>query len=168
MQLKQIDKARYSTHFKWVFVGVILLMLGVSLSVSTLLIQLFTDGQGSHLVLNVVGVVVAALVVGGVFRRYRKDAFLYEVMYVWDLKQMLNRIYRKQRVLKAAMAEGDRRAMVIMNFSYQGSKQLYELDNNTITMEELDKAIAELATLQQQYAVTLSLDEFDVALLDAY
>ena len=168
MQLKQIDKQRYSKHFKLVFIGVIMIMLVISLATSTLLIQLFTDGEGNHFVLNVAGIVVAALVVGVLFRRYRKHEFLYEVMYVWDLKQSLNRIYRKQKKVKDAMAGGDRNAMVIMNFSYQGSKQLYELDNNTITMEELNKAIADLDSLQQQFGVSVSLEEYKPEQLARY
>lgn len=168
MQLQQIDKERYSKHFKLVFVGVVALLLAVALPTSTLLIYLFTDGEGSHFWLNLFGVVVAALVTGSVLRRYRQHSFMYEVMYVWDLKQLLNKIYRKQSKLKAAMADGDTDAMQIMNFSYQGSRQLWELDNNTLTMEELNRAVEELDVLAARYQVSLDLEKFSPELLENF
>ena len=60
-----------------------------------------------------------------------------EVVYVWDLKQQLNKIRRKQRKIEAAIENNDKDAMIIMNFMLHGSKQLYELDDNTITMDDL-------------------------------
>ncbi|WP_261844756.1 DUF3087 domain-containing protein [Aliamphritea ceti] len=168
MQLQEIDKERYSKHYKIVFVAVAVVLLVVSLTVSTVLIQVFTDGDGSHFWLNLSGVAVAALVVGSLLRRYRRDVFMFEVMYVWDLKQMLNKIYRKQAKIKAAMAEGNADAMQIMNFSYQGSKQLYLLDNNTLTMEELNKSMTELDALAEDFRITLALEQFNPAMLEAF
>lgn len=168
MQLQDINKERYSKHFKLVFVMVAVVLLVVSLSVSTVLIQLFTDGEGSHFWLNLFGVAVAALVTGSLLRRYRSHEFMFEVMYVWDLKQVLNKIYRKQKQLKEAMAEGNTDAMQIMNFSYQGSKQLYQLDNNTLTMDELNKAITELDELAARYNVELNLDKFSPDMLESF
>ena len=168
MQLQEIDKERYSKHYKMVFVAVAVVLLAVSLTVSSALIFAFTDGDGSHFWLNLSGVAVAALVVGSLLRRYRRDAFMFEVIYVWDLKKMLNKIYRKQAKIKAAMAEGNADAMQIMNFNYQGSKPLYLLDNNTLTMEELNKSIADLDTLAEDFRITLELWRFNPAMLEAF
>ncbi len=168
MQLQEIDKARYSKHFKMVFVAVAVVLLVISLAVSTLLIAFLTDGQGSHFWLNLAGVGVAGLITGSLLRHYRQHPFMFEVMYVWDLKQVLNKIYRKQKQIKAAMAEGNTDAMQIMNFSYQGSKQLYLLDNNTLTMDELNKSITELDALAEDYRVALDTERFNPAMLDAF
>ncbi|WP_432473132.1 DUF3087 family protein [Amphritea sp. HPY] len=168
MQLQEIDKERYSKHFKQTFIGVVLVLLLIAVPVSTLLIQLFGDSDGSNTLLNLAGVVVAAFVVGALFRKYRTHQFLHEVMYVWDLKQVLNKIYRKQKQIKQAMTEGDRVAMLIMNYSYQGSKQLYNLDNNTITMDELNRDMVALDKLLDEYGYQVTLEEFDVELLQGY
>ncbi len=111
---------------------------------------------------------VAALVTGSLLRHYRQHPFMYEVMYVWDLKQVLNKIYRKQKQVKAAMAEGNADAMQIMYFSYQGSRQLYLLDNNTLTMDELNKSAAELDALAESFNVSLDTARFSPAMLDAF
>ena len=167
MQLQQIDKQRYSKHYKQVFIGVVILMMAIALPVSSGLIYLL-GSEESNFWLNVAGVVVAAFVVVQLFRRYRNHEYLFEVLYVWDLKQMLNKIYRKQKAIKAAMAEGDRDAMVIMNWSYKGSKQLYTLDNNTITMEELNSAMSDLDKLIEQYDYSVTLEDFSPELLEKY
>jgi len=168
MQLKEIDKERYSKHFKQLFIGVVLLMLIVGVGSGQLLILLFTDGEGTHTLLNAIGVLIAALITGSLLRRYKEHPFMYELLYVWELKQQLNKIYRKQKAIKAAMEEGDRDAMVIMNFSYQGSKQLYHLDNNTLTMEELNRSIVELEKLLEQYQYQITLEEYRQELLERF
>lgn len=168
MQLKEIDKARYSKHFKQMFVGVCLVMLTIALLSSQVLIALIGGEDGSNFWLNLIGVVIAAFVTGSLIRSYKNHPWMYELIYVWELKQQLNRIYRKQKAIKAAMEEGDRDAMVIMNFSYQGSKQLYTLDDNTITMDELNRSIEALDILCARYQITLSLDEYKEELLEKY
>jgi len=167
MQLHDIDKERYSKHYKQIFIGVIVILMVVALSVSTLLIHFIGDEDGNFL-LNLVGVVVGAFIVGGLFRKYREHDYLREVIYVWDLKQMLNKIYRKQKQIKQAMTEGDRTAMVIMNWSYHGSRQLYHLDNNTITMEELNREMVNLDKLLEQHGYEIELNEFNETLLSGY
>ncbi|MBY4678043.1 DUF3087 domain-containing protein [Marinobacterium arenosum] len=168
MQLQQIDKDTYSKHYKLLFIGVAGLMLAVALGSSTLMIQLFTDGEGSHFWLNLAGVVIAALATGSILRRYRHHPFMHELLYVWQLKQQLNKIYRKQKAIKSAVEAGDRDAMVIMHFNYQGSRQLYLLDNNTLTLEELDRSIAELDATLQRHGIEVSLEEYRPELLDKF
>lgn len=168
MQLKEIDKERYSKHFKQMFIGVSVLMLIIAVGSSQLMIELIGGEEGSNFWLNLAGVVIAAFITGSLIRRYKNHPWMYELIYVWELKQQLNRIYRKQKAVKAAMQDGNHDAMVIMNFSYQGSKQLYHLDNNTITMDELNAAIRELDSLKEQHNVELSLDDYNPSLLDQF
>jgi len=168
MQLKEIDKARYSKHFKQMFVGVCVLMLTIALLSSQLLIALMGGEEGSNFWLNLIGVVIAAVVTGSLIRSYKDHPWMYELIYVWQLKQQLNLIYRKQKAIKAAMEEGDREAMVIMNFSYHGSRQLYQLDDNTITMEELNRSMDELDQLLARYQLEISLEEYRSELLERF
>ena len=89
-----------------------------------------------------------------------------EVVYVWNLKQALNKISRQLGKIKPRMESGEVNALVVMNFYYQGSKQLYTLDNNTITMEELNANIRHLEGLLDEREISVSLDQFSLTLLD--
>ncbi len=168
MQLKQINKERYAKHYKQIMIGVVILLAVIALSVSTLLIQLVGNPDGSNFWFNVTGVVAGAVVVVSLLQRYREHEYMYEVIYVWDLKQMLNKIYRKQKKIKAAIETGDRDAMVIMNWSYNGSEQLYNLDNNTITMEDLHRSMRELEQTIENHGFTVSTEDFRPEMLDKY
>lgn len=165
MQLKNIDKQRYSKHYRITFWAVVAIMLAVSLSSSSLLIHFFGSAEGGNFWLNVAGVIIAALVVASMFRSYRRHPFMAEVMYVWQLKQALNRIYRKQRKIEPHMQAGDETALIVMNFYYQASKQLYELDNNTITMDDLVRRMNALTDLLEQHEVTVTVEQYDPEML---
>jgi tRNA/tmRNA/rRNA uracil-C5-methylase (TrmA/RlmC/RlmD family) len=84
------------------------------------------------------------------------------------LKQTLNKIYRQQAKITPRMQNGEAKALLVMNFYYQGSKQLYQLDNNTITMEELNQKIQDLDALLEKHQVSVSLEEFNVQLLSDF
>ena len=116
MKLRTIDKNRYSKHYKIVFGAIVLALIVFSLSTSALLIRVFSTPDASNFVLNLAGVVVAALLVSYGVYRFRHHPFMDEVVYVWNLKQQLNRIYRKQRKIEPLIDEQNLDAMVIMNY----------------------------------------------------
>ena len=166
MKLIDIDKARYSAHFKWVFAGIVAALVVISIGTSALLIPVFgTPGQ-SNFWLNLAGVVVAAVVVAIVLVRLRSHPFMKEVVYIWDLKQMLNLIYRKQGKLEAAVESGDPDALIVMNFFYRGSKQLYEMDDNLVTMDALIDKIRLHDKRLAAAGLSTDTDNFDPAMLD--
>ena len=168
MQLREIDKTRYRKHLKVVFAGMVVVLIIIALSTSTLLIYLFSNPDDSHFMLNLAGVVIAAFCVGFVLTKLRQHSFMSEVVYVWDLKQQLNRIHRKQCKIEAASDEGDHNAMIIMNYLYRGSKQLYLLDDNTITMEDLDIKIQVLDSRMESAGLSVSTDLYDPSMLDRF
>lgn len=168
MQLKQINKERYAKHYKYLMIGIVIVLAVIALSISTILIQLFGNAEGGNFWLNVTGVVISAIIVISLLKKNSDHEFMYEVLYVWNLKQMLNQIYRKQRKVKAAIETGDHDAMVIMNWSYNGSEQLYNLDNNTITMEDLHRSMRELEKTIEQHGFSISTEDFKPEMLDKY
>ncbi|WP_417222267.1 DUF3087 family protein [Amphritea sp.] len=168
MQLKEINKERYSKHYKQIMIGVVIILAVIALAVSSLLIQVMGNADGNNFWLNVAGVVIGGIVVVALLRHHRDHEYMHEVSYVWDLKQMLNKIYRKQKKLKEAVEAGDRDAMVIMHWSYNGSEQLYNLDNNTLTMEELHKSMRELQLTMEKYGVNVTNDDFRPEMLDKF
>ena len=168
MQLREIDKTRYRNHLKVVFAGMAAVLIIIAISTSALLINLFSTPEASHFMYNLAGVVIAAFFVGFVLTKLRQHPFMYEVVYVWDLKQQLNRISRKQRKIEAAAGEGEHDAMIIMNYLYRGSKQLYLLDDNTITMEDLAVKIQVLGSRMEAAGLSLSTDSYDPSMLERY
>lgn len=168
MRLIEIDKQRYRKHFNVVFGAVVAALIVVSLATSTLLIEMLGTPGESHFWLNLSGVLVAAIVVVLVLLKLRGHPFMREVVYVWDLKQQLNRIYRKQRKLQAAVKNNDPDALVIMNFFYRGSKQLYELDDNLITHDELVDKIRHHDKLLGSAGLSTSPDGFEPQMLSRF
>jgi len=168
MKLKEIDKSKYSKHLKIVFACIVVTLLVLTLAISTLIIQLFSTPDVSHLWHNLAGVAVAAFIVVFVLKKLRQHPFMSEVVYVWDLKQMLNRIYRKQRKIEAAAGNNDHAAMIIMNFQYKGSQQLYQLDDNTITIDNLVAQMKKNDCRMESAGLDLSTDSFEAGLLDKY
>jgi len=168
MQLREIDKTRYRKHLRLVFAGMAAVLIIIAISTSALLINLFSTPETSHFMHNLAGVVIAAFFVGFVLTKLRQHPFMFEVVYVWDLKQQLNRISRKQRKIEAAADEGNHDAMIIMNYLYRGSKQLYLLDDNTITMEDLAVKIQVLGSRMEAAGLSLSTDSYDPSMLERF
>ena len=168
MQLREIDKARYRKHLRMVFAGIVAALLVITLGASTLFIYFFSSPEATHFWHNLAGVIAAAAIVIFVLNKLRQHPFMFEVVYVWDLKQQLNRIYRKQHKIEALVEENDHDAMIIMNFMYRGSKQLYELDDNTITMGVLLSKIRILDKRMEASGLSLSTDLYDPVMLDRF
>ena len=168
MKLRQIDKKRYRKHYRIVFATIIIALIVISLVSSTLLIYWLSSPEESHFKLNISGVVVAVLLVTNVVYRFKDHQFMDELVYVWNLKKQLNRIYRKQHKIEPLIDDNNLDAMVIMNYMYQGSKQLYELDDNTITMGELAIKTKYLNTKLKENQLKLTTDDYYSGLLDQY
>ena len=166
MRLIDIDKKRYRKHLNWVFAGIAVALTAIAIGASAIMIEMFSTPEESHFWLNLAGVVIAVALVVTLLQKLRPHPFMKEVVYVWELKQVLNRIHRRERKLEAAVEAGNPEALIMLNFYYRGSKQLYELDDNLVTMDELvdkirahDKRIAEAG-------LTTDTDAFDPAMLD--
>ena len=165
MQLQTIDKATYRKHLNRVIAVVIVALMALGLGCSTLLIVMFGELGGSNFVLNLIGVVVAASLVGLGLRRYSSHPYMREVMYVWKLKQELNRIYRKHSKVKAAAEENNINALTIMKFNLEGSYQVYKLDDNDLTLTELKAQIEALDNKIASLGLTISADDYNQELL---
>ena len=168
MQLIQIDKARYRKHLNRVIIGCGLALAVGSLAISQILIALFPDESGSHFHWNLLGVIITSITIGWVLNKYRSHDYMTEVVYVWELKQALNKITRKMAKLKAAGREGNPQALLAIHYSYAGSRLLWQLDDNTITMDELAIKQAELDSVAAKFNVTLNVDDYDDVILKQF
>lgn len=168
MQLINIDKVRYRRHLKIIFAGCAIGLAVGSLALSQFLIVLFPDESGSHFHWNLLGVVVSGVTIAWLLNKYRQHDFMTEVVYVWELKQALNKISRKMLKLDAASLEGNIDALLAIHYSYAGSRLLWQLDDNTLTMDELAVKQASLDRLAEKYNVTLNPNDYHESILKQF
>jgi len=160
MQLVEIDKKRYRKHLNIVIALCITALVVGSLGIAQTLIALYPSAQGTHFHWNLLGVIVTAIGIGLVLKYYKLHPFMTEVVYVWELKKVLNIITRKMKSIKAEAEQGNLKALLALQFSYSGSRQLWTLDDNTILMDELAVEQAKLNVLLEQFSLTLDLAQF--------
>lgn len=168
MQLINIDKVRYRRHLNRVIAACIILLVCGSLGIAQLLIAVFPDDSGSHVHWNLFGVVATCIIIGWILNRYRTHEFMTEVVYVWELKQALNKISRKMTKLKAAAHDGNVGALLALQYSYAGSRQLWELDDNTIIMDDLAIEQAKLDSLAAQFNLALNAEDYEERILQQF
>jgi len=167
MTLIEVDKKRYRAHLNRVIIGCIAGLTIGSLGIAQGLIALFPSDSGSHFHWNLIGVIITSLLIGSQLIKYKKHEFMYEVAYVWDLKQALNKITRKMRKVKQGVERGDVNAMQALNFFYAGSRQLWQLDDNNITQDELTIWQAELDAKANEYSLVLDINKYDETTLSS-
>ena len=165
MQLIEINKARYRRHLNLVIACCIGGLVIGSLAISQTLIAIFPNESGRHFYWNLLGVVMTSVTIAWLLNKYRTHDFMTEVVYVWELKQALNKITRRMTKLKAAGSKGNANALTAINYSYAGSRLLWQLDDNTILMDELSIQKAELDSLAKQYNLILNVDDYDERIL---
>jgi hypothetical protein len=83
-----------------------------------------------------------------------------DINYVRSLKREMNRIYRSSKKLKIALEANDKNAIIINYFNLQASKQVYYLDNNTLTMDELNEKIKLLDEQIAELGWSISLEDY--------
>lgn len=171
MQLQKIDKVRYRKHLNMASVVATALLIIFALFYGQVLIYFFAAPDDNNFKLNLAGVILGVISLLAIFNLVRKHPYLTEVMYVWDLKQANNQIYRKLHHVKSALSESDNTnidAITILNYYYAASKQQYNLDNNTLTMESLTADMTKLDLLIAEKNLTIHLDDYKPSLLKQF
>ncbi|TPH12830.1 DUF3087 family protein [Litorilituus lipolyticus] len=187
MQLQQIDKQRYRKNLNFVIVGFIVSLLVLSLSFGQILIKTFstvsdvTSSQEasyiqqdntdesqqvpSNFKYNLLGVILGLLACASILHNLKSKAFFNEIYYVWQLKQLQNSIYRQLKKVEAKASEGNVNALIILNFYYQSLKQVYLLDDNTITLTKVENDIVRINDLIQEHNINADVSLFEKELL---
>jgi hypothetical protein len=166
MKLQTIDKKTYRKRLNILLAITVIVLLLTSLSVSNILIALFGTGiEGDHFWLNLIGVVSGLVVVAIMNKVLLTKPFMSEVSYVRNLKKEMNRIYRRSKSLQQKVEENDETALIINYFNFQASKQVYELDNNTLTMDELNEKIRLLDEKLDQLGLDIKTENYHSDLL---
>ncbi len=192
MQLIDIDKTRYRKHLNIVIVGFIASLLVLSLLFGTILISLFstvvdngviqgaTDAVANvandiangepetNFKYNLLGVVLALLANAAVLHSIKKSEYFKEIYYVWQVKQLQNLIYCKLNKVKAAGKEGNETALIILSFYYQSQLQVYQLDDNTITLSTIEKHQQEVNDIIANKALSINASQFEKKMITSF
>ncbi|WP_220717977.1 DUF3087 family protein [Agarivorans litoreus] len=167
MQFQKIDKALYQQRSRYTYLGISGLLILFTLFWSSLFIALFSKGS-DNFYLNLMGVVAAVVTIIPIVLTLKERAWFYEVMYVWRLKQELNKINRKMAALVNAMNKGDKTAFEIVKFSYLGSRQIWELDDNTLMLNELSISEKKLEQQAEQFNLNIDANNYSSSALTKY
>jgi len=168
MKLQTINKARYRQHLNRLLIAsAASLMLG-ALVISTLLIALLGAQLDSNFSLNLTGVVISGFSITWALNHFKNHPWMTEIFYVWQLKKQLNLISRKITKLEQQLELNNPTAMLVLNYYYQGSMQLWQLDDNTITLDSLNRKIAILSQRLADNNISVSSDDYDSSLLNQF
>ncbi len=189
MQLININKDRYRKHLNVVIVGFIISLLIMSLVFGTVLVSLFSTVDDTNAMIlanfqansgtdqpelatnfryNLLGVIIALLANAAILQRLKRSHYFKEIYYVWQLKQQQNLIYRKFNNIRAACDAGDKKAFTIIYFYYQSQLQVYQLDDNTLTLSAIEKKFSAIKEKAEQQGYKIVASDFDKSLLTNY
>lgn len=181
MKIVEINKTIYRKRLNIVIVASIICLMVLSLTFGAILIALFGDAlptidavtgeKTSNFRFNFVGVIFALLSCISILQALKNTPFFYEIYYVWKLKQIQNIIYRRLKKIKAATKERDPidiNAFVVLNYYYTSLKQVYILDNNTLTMSNVSNKMNTLQELMTSLNIEVSTDTFERPMLINY
>jgi hypothetical protein len=174
MNLQHIDKAIYRQRSNKIMMALVAALSLSSLAYGAILIALF--GQGSvegiestgNFHWNLLGVVAGVVSCALGMNHFKQHAFMKEAYYVWRLKQLQNQIYRKLAKIKLAAKQDDTQALSILSFYYQSLRQVYLLDDNTLTLAKLDADISKLNDKLQRLGLSLEGQSLSLEQLKAF
>lgn len=174
MKINTIDKERYRQRTN-IIIGAFLFVLAVSaVSFSTVLIALFGNTQiiegesTGNFTWNVIGVVIAIAVTLSLFNQAKHHEYFAEIYYVWRLKQLHLRIYKKLPQIESAAMNKNQHAVAILKFYYLTQKQIFELDNNTLTLSSVERELKKIEQRELDWQLSITGKEIDEAWLDDF
>ena len=174
MMLVEVDKARYRQHLNRVIAVFIACLALSSLLCGQLLIAFFgnqavSSGESTgNLHLNFLGVLLGfAICAWGLYQQRHRDYFR-EIYYVSRLKALQNRIYRKLKKIRQAGEQGDIDALTILVFYFSSQKLVYLLDDNTLTLSQVDREIEATKARIAALGLNIGPQDFDESLLEKF
>ncbi|EGQ7983127.1 DUF3087 domain-containing protein [Vibrio vulnificus] len=172
--MRQINKEEYRKKGNMVIVVFLLAFACSAIAFSTLLIALFgnteiVEGESTgNFVWNLLGVVIAFVSTLSIMNQIKTHRYFDELLYVWKLKQTHLKICRKLNILKnAAHNEHNEKAITILKFYYQTQQQVFELDNNTLTIKSVLNELERIHQWEESHRV-LNVSDFQDAWLNDF
>ncbi len=174
MKLQKINKEEYRKKMNLVLVSLVGSLAVFAIVFGTILIDLFGSGQSTagestgNFHLNVLGVILSVALNAFIASRVKGHDYFKEALYVWNLKQIHNQIYRKLKRIQPKAEQGDRDALTILYFYYTTQKQVYDLDNNTLTIKTVQQSLDNIVELSDKWSIELDIEAFSKDLVAKY
>lgn len=166
MKLQKINKEEYRKKMNLLLVSLVGSLALFAIVFGTILIELFgsatsiTGESTGNFHLNVLGVILSVALNAFIASRVEGHEYFKEALYVWNLKQIHNQIYRKLKRIQPKAEQGDRDALTILYFYYTTQKQVYDLDNNTLTIKTVQQSLDNIVELSDKWSIELDIEAF--------
>ena len=174
MKLQKINKEEYRKKMNLLLVSLVGSLAVFAIVFGTILIDLFGSGQSiagestGNFHLNVLGVILSVALNVFIASRVKGHDYFKEALYVWNLKQIHNQIYRKLKRIQPKAEQGDRDALTILYFYYTTQKQVYDLDNNTLTIKTVQQSLDNTLELGDKWSIELDIEDFSKDLIEKF
>ncbi|NAZ92796.1 DUF3087 family protein [Vibrio toranzoniae] len=171
MKLQKINKEEYRKKMNLLLVSLVGSLAVFAIVFGTILIDVFGSGQSiagestGNFHLNVLGVILSVALNAFIASRVKGHDYFKEALYVWNLKQIHNQIYRKLKRIQPKAEQGDRDALTILYFYYTTQKQVYDLDNNTLTIKTVQQSLDNILELSEKWSIELNIEAFSKDLI---
>ncbi|MEZ8720697.1 DUF3087 family protein [Vibrio pomeroyi] len=171
MKLQKINKEEYRKKMNLLLVALVGSLAVFAIVFGTILIDLFGSGQSiagestGNFHLNVLGVILSVALNAFIASRVKGHDYFKEALYVWNLKQVHNQIYRKLKRIQPKAEQGDRDALTVLYFYYTTQKQVYDLDNNTLTIKTVQQSLDNIIELSEKWSIELDIEAFSKDLI---
>ncbi|KPL96725.1 DUF3087 family protein [Vibrio splendidus] len=166
MKLQKINKEEYKKKMNLLLVSLVGSLALFAIVFGSILIELFgsvgsvTGEATGNFHLNVLGVILSVALNAFIASRVKGHDYFKEALYVWNLKQVHNQIYRKLKRIQPKAEQGDREALTILYFYYTTQKQVYDLDNNTLTIKTVQQSLDNIVELSEKWSIELDIKAF--------
>ena len=166
MKLQKINKEEYRKKMNLLLVSLVGSLALFAIVFGSILIELFgsagsvTGEATGNFHLNVLGVILSVALNAFIASRVKGHDYFKEALYVWNLKQIHNQIYRKLKRIQPKAEQGDREALTILYFYYTTQKQVYDLDNNTLTIKTVQQSLDNIVELSEKWSIELDIEAF--------
>ncbi|MEZ9349786.1 DUF3087 family protein [Vibrio splendidus] len=166
MKLQKINKEEYRKKMNLLLVSLVGSLALFAIVFGSILIELFgsvgsvTGEATGNFHLNVLGVILSVALNAFIASRVKGHDYFKEALYVWNLKQIHNQIYRKLKRIQPKAEQGDREALTILYFYYTTQKQVYDLDNNTLTIKTVQQSLDNIVELNEKWSIELDIEAF--------
>ncbi|MEZ9598169.1 DUF3087 family protein [Vibrio sp. 10N.286.46.A8] len=166
MKLQKINKEEYRKKMNLLLVSLVGSLALFAIVFGSVLIELFgsagsvTGESTGNFHLNVLGVILSVALNAFIASRVKGHDYFKEALYVWNLKQIHNQIYRKLKRIQPKAEQGDREALTILYFYYTTQKQVYDLDNNTLTIKTVQQSLDNIVELSEKWSIELDIEAF--------
>ncbi|MGO2162215.1 MAG: DUF3087 family protein [Vibrio toranzoniae] len=174
MKLQNINKEEYRKKMNLLLVSLVGSLAVFAIVFGTILIDVFGSGQSiagestGNFHLNVLGVILSVALNAFIASRVKGHDYFKEALYVWNLKQIHNQIYRKLKRIQPKAEQGDRDALTILYFYYTTQKQVYDLDNNTLTIKTVQQSLDNILELSEKWSIELNIEAFSKDLIENF